>query len=229
MANKSLKVRVTGEEYPKLLNNLEALGYHWLSGQRAADPPTFWGHMDENTVGVRILNPDARLIGVFPVEVLSEHERDVMLIGCISVDTAIKKLENIHHVTLNQQLVKRIINPYHDKGLQSFTKEMQSLIYENFHIDIVDLIDTEDEQLIYVKQHAAENDADSVICKDMEQLYQQYLGNSMGLEQFAYEVGTRYAYALKDVERIRNTEVDACAYRGICDSEGHEGEVEEER
>ena len=204
MANKSLKVRVTGQEYPKLLNNLEALGYHWMSGQRAADPPTFWGHMDDNTVGVRVLNPDKKLIGAFPAEVLSEHERDVMLISCISVDAAIKKLENIHHVTLNQQLVNRIISPYHDKGLQSFAKEMQSLIYENFHIDIVDLIDTKDEQLIYVKKHAAENNADSVICKDMAQLYQRYLGNSMSLEQFAYEVGTRYAYALCDAGLLKN-------------------------
>lgn len=207
MANKSLKVKVTGQEYGRFLNILEALGYHWISGQRAADPPTFFGHLDDNVTGVRILNPDKRLIGFYPIEVLSENERGVMLLSCLSVDAMVKKLENIHSVHLDENLINRSIHPYTDKGLQNFASVMQSIIYENFGIDIVDLINTEDEQLIYIKQHAANENNNNVICKDMPQLYQQYLGNSMSLEQFAFEVGTRYSYALRDLKEC-NEELD---------------------
>ena len=211
MANKSLslKVKVTGQEYGRFLNILEALGYHWLSGQRASDPPTYFGHLDDDTVGVRILNPSEKLIGVYPIEVLSENEREVMLLSCISVDAMIKKLENIHHIHLNETLINRIIpHTYEDKGLQAFATAMQSCIYEKYGIDIVDLIDTEDEQLIYIKQHAASENSNNVICKDMPQLYQQYLGNSMSLEQFASEVGARYSYALRDLKQ-HNKELDS--------------------
>lgn len=208
MANKSLNVKVTGQEYGRFLNILEALGYHWVSGQRAADPPTFLGHLDDNVMGVRIFNPDKRVIGFYPIEVLSENERDVMLLSCLSVDAMAKKLENIHGVHLDENLINRIINRYSDKGLQNFASVMQGVIYKEFGIDIVDLINTEDEQLIYIKQHAMQDSGgNNVICKDMPQLYQQYLGNSMSLEQFAFEVGTRYSYALRDLKE-RNEELD---------------------
>lgn len=199
---KSIKVKVTGQEYARFLNILEALDYHWLSGQRAADPPRFLGHLDNNVVGVRILNPDTKCIGFYPIEILSDNERSVTLLKCMSVDSMIKKLENIHNVHLDENLINRITtHTYKDKTLQDFASVMQSIIYEEFGIDIVDLINTEDEQLIYIKQHAMDESAgNNVICKDMPQLYQQYLGNSMSLEQFAHEVGTRYSYAVRDAK-----------------------------
>ena len=195
MKDHVLYVRTTGADYERLLNALDALDYHWLSGQHAADPPAFFKILDENTQGVRVLNMDSRTIAFYPVEVLSAAERAQTLLHCRSVEQALSLLERFHHVKLNEELLPRRVGNMQSQASRDFEQTLRSLIYEEFQIDIVQLVNTDDKNLIYIKQRAGKND---VICKNMPQLYQQYLNNAMTLEQFAHEVGSRYQYAIMD-------------------------------
>ena len=91
MSNKLL-VKVTGEEYPKLLNKLGILGYHWKSGQTATTLLAF-SKLKDNEVGIRVIDPDKKTIGICPIEILSKSERNSLLADCVSVDFAVEKLK----------------------------------------------------------------------------------------------------------------------------------------
>lgn len=56
-------IRVTGDDYDRLLNALDALNYHWISGQHAADPPAFLDTVGQNVTGIRVVNPSSQIIG----------------------------------------------------------------------------------------------------------------------------------------------------------------------
>lgn len=205
MKDHVLYVRVTGADYEKLLNALDAIGYHWLSGQHAASPPFFLetARLGENTTGVRVVNMDSRIIAFYPIEVLPEAERSQMLLRSRSVEQAISHLEKFHHVALDEAMLPMRVGNTQSQAFRAFRLELQSLIYKEFHIDIVQLVNTDDKNLIYIKQQAGEN---NVICKNMPQLYQRYLNNAQSLEQFAHEVGVRYQYAIMEAKQMEHEE-----------------------
>ena len=62
----------------------------------------------------------------------------------------------------------------------------------------MELIDTNDKNLAYLKTHVKESDR-LFLCKDMDALYQDYVNNLMTVEEFADMVGTRYSYILGNV------------------------------
>lgn len=205
MKDTPIYVRVMADDYDRLLNTLDALNYHWLSGQRAGEPPKFLKWLPEQTVGVRIVNPSKRAISFYPVEVLSEAERAQTMLRCKSVEQAVSILERVHHVSLAEELIPKRVGNRQSAAYHNFVTTLQALIYNEFHIDIVQLVNTEDENLIYIKQRAGEN---NVICKNMTQLYQQYLGNLMTMEQFAHSVGVHYEYALRDAKQVQGNQYD---------------------
>lgn len=198
-------VKTTNEDYGLLLDALGACGYHWISGQKANEPPSFLqtvGSSSEDHVwGIRIINPTNKLIGYYPIEVLDAPEQDVTLLKSKSVEQTVRLLERYHKKDLSYLYGMQMQKSRHQKHIEAFMKTLRESVLRQYEIDIVELIETTDETLIYIKEHAPERNLRKVLCMDAESLYQDYLSNTMGIEEYAHHIGSRYEYLITELEK----------------------------
>ena len=87
-------VKIYGNnEYIRLLYALDKKDYRWQSGQRAANPPFFFRKMTDSdgndVVGIREVSIENKTIGYYPIEVLTNNEKQQILKTCLSVDDVI--------------------------------------------------------------------------------------------------------------------------------------------
>lgn len=87
-------VKIYGNnEYIRLLYALDKKDYQWQSGQRAANPPFFFRKMTDSdgndVVGIREVSIENKTIGYYPIEVLTNNEKQQILKTCLSVDDVI--------------------------------------------------------------------------------------------------------------------------------------------
>lgn len=87
-------VKIYGNnEYIRLLYALDKKDYRWQSGQRAANPPFFFRKMADlegnDVIGIRGISVENKTIGYYPIEVLTDYEKQQILKTCISVDDMI--------------------------------------------------------------------------------------------------------------------------------------------
>lgn len=87
-------VKIYGNnEYMRLLYALNKKDYHWQSGQYAANPPFFFRKMTDSegndVIGIRGISIENKTIGYYPIEVLTNHEKQQILKTCLSVDDVI--------------------------------------------------------------------------------------------------------------------------------------------
>lgn len=91
-----MKVKVlftTKEEQERLYSFLSEKGYHWLSGQPAANPPAFFRNpfrKSECIKCVRTVETKTKTIGWMPTETLKEEELEKLEADCLSVDGLIR-------------------------------------------------------------------------------------------------------------------------------------------
>ena len=206
-----ITIKTTNQDYTRLLEALAACDYHWISGQIANEPPSLFKtvgnlHQVEKgkaVAGLRVINTATRLLGYFPLEVYNEKERMELLERAKDVDHAISFLQNHHHIHL-ESFLEPSRNP---EGLEEFSEALRKEILQNFGIDIVELLDTEDENILYLKMHS-DGEAKALLCKNMAELYQQYLGNTMSLPKFAELIGSRYQHLLTEVQKDIDRRMD---------------------
>lgn len=84
------------------------------------------------------------------------------------------------------------------RTIEEFRNSLQAYVYDKFHIDIIHLMDTTDENVQYIRRHAPDADARQVLVKNLDELYQDYLGNTMSATRYFQIVGTRYKYLLDE-------------------------------
>ena len=82
-------------EYIRLLYALDKKDYRWQSGQRAANPPFFFRKMTDSegndVIGIRGISVENKTIGYYPIEVLTDYEK--------------QQMENIkHHVEVIKEI-----------------------------------------------------------------------------------------------------------------------------
>lgn len=87
-------VKIYGNnEYIRLLYTLDKKDYRWQSEQRAANPPFFFRKMTDSegndVIGIRGISVENKTIGYYPIEVLTDHEKQQILKTCLSVDDMI--------------------------------------------------------------------------------------------------------------------------------------------
>lgn len=87
-------VKIYGNnEYMRLLYALDKKDYRWQSGQRATNPPFFFRKMTDSegndVIGIRGISIENKTIGYYPIEVLTNHEKQQILKTCLSVDDII--------------------------------------------------------------------------------------------------------------------------------------------
>lgn len=87
-------VKIYGNnEYICLLYALDKKDYRWQSGQRAANPPFFFRKMTDSegndVIGIRGISIENKTIGYYPIEVLTDYEKQQILKTCLSVDDII--------------------------------------------------------------------------------------------------------------------------------------------
>ena len=87
-------VKIYGNnEYIRLLYALDKKDYRWQSGQRAANPPFFFRKMTDSegndVSGIRRISVENKTIGYYPIEVLTDYEKQQILKTCLSVDDMI--------------------------------------------------------------------------------------------------------------------------------------------
>lgn len=198
-------VKTTNEDYGLLLDALDACGYHWMSGQKANEPPTLFktvGSSSEDHVwGIRIINPTNKLIGYFPIEVLDASEQDVTLLKSKTVEQTIRLLEKYHRRDLAYLHGVQTQKTKHQGHVNAFMNALRRAVMDQYQIDIVELIETTDETLVYIKEHAPGENLRKILCMDAESLYQDYLGNTMGIEEYAHHIGARYEYLITELEK----------------------------
>lgn len=84
------------------------------------------------------------------------------------------------------------------RTIEGFRNSLQAYVYDKFHIDIIHLMDTTDENVQYIRRHAPDPDARQVLVKNLDELYQDYLGNTMSATRYFQLVGMRYKYLLDE-------------------------------
>lgn len=87
-------VKIYGNnEYVRLLYALDKKDYRWQSGQRAGNPPFFFRKMTDSegndVIGIRGISIENKTIGYYPIEVLTNNEKQQILKTCLSVDDII--------------------------------------------------------------------------------------------------------------------------------------------
>lgn len=203
----TMMIQTTNRDYNKLLQALADCGYYWVSGQKANQPPELLKQIgqssDSDVVGIRCINTETRLVGYYPMEVLSKREQQKELQRAKTVNQAIVLLERIHHRDLSYLALRDGIQP--SKGYGTFVADLRDLIFKQHQLDIVELVETKDEQVQFLKTQASP-DAKHILCQDMDGLYQEYLGNLFTMEEFAQKVGIRYLYLLNDLDSLHDME-----------------------
>lgn len=87
-------VKIYGNnEYIRLLYALDKKDYRWQSGQRAVNPPFFFRKMTDSegndVIGIRGISVENKTIGYYPIEVLTDYEKQQILKTCLSVNDVI--------------------------------------------------------------------------------------------------------------------------------------------
>jgi hypothetical protein len=181
-----LTVSVKAEEANRLQKVLKRCGYPDVNIPK------------ENSIC--LIDMDRKIAGCFPAELLYTKERRYVDRNGVTVGNLILMMENRYNISLSS------LGDGMSKERRDFEKTLCKYISENFDIDIVELIDTNDKNIAYLKTHAKESDR-LFLCKDMDALYQDYVNNLMTVEEFADMVGTRYSYILENVPPEMEMEV----------------------
>lgn len=196
-------IKTNGEEYGRLLEALARCGFHWNSGQDANNPPTLLKRDPESLrYGIQIINTKEKLLGMIPVEVYPQGEQLELFHKAKDLEHTIAFLENHFHVALSD--LKQCKKSTLSKEFQEFSAKLRNLILEEYHIDIVEVMNTENENLKYIKSHTQNPDTKQVLCMNMEELYQDYLQRTSSLSDFASYIGAQYECLLTEVNSKEN-------------------------